>query len=228
MLCERYQEWMIPAAFGGLAPERGRELQAHVAVCAPCRAELERVKALTGAIDRGVAASVSAQPSPDLASRVRARIAGSPAPASWPFARWMPLAAGALAAAAVLALWLRPRATPAPPQKAPPVTAISAASPVEIPPSRAERAALPKMAHRNSVPARESVAGLHVLVPPGEWNAVVRLAAAVNQGRVDGRPLVAAAEQSRAELGVKELQIAPLEIQRLSGEQNAAEESNPH
>jgi hypothetical protein len=228
MLCERYREWMIPAALGGLPPERGRELQAHVAVCVPCRAEFERVKALTGAIDRGITASVSAQPSPDLAARVRARIAGSPAPSSWPFARWMPLAAGALAAAAVLALWLRPRVTPAPPQKAPPVAATRSASPAEALPPHAERATLPKMAYRNSLPARESIAGLQVLVPPGEWNAVVRLAAAVNQGRVDGRLFVAAAEKSRAELGVKELQIAPLEIPRLSGEQNAAEESNPH
>jgi hypothetical protein len=228
MLCERYQEWMIPAALGGLSPERGRELRAHVEVCVQCRAEFERVKALTGAIDRGVAASVSVQPSPDLAARVRARIAESPAPASWPFARWMPLAAGTLAAAAVLALWLRPRATSAPPQKAPPVATTRSASPSEALPLRAERAASPRMSRPNRQQARESVAGLQVLVPPGEWNAVVRLAAAVNQGSVDGRQLVAAAEKSRAELGVNELQIAPLEIPLLSGEQNAAEESNPH
>jgi Putative zinc-finger len=227
MLCERYREWMIPAALGGLPSQRGRELQAHVAECAPCRAEFERVKALTGAVDRGVAASANAQPSPDLAARVRARIAESPEASSfWPFAWWMPLAAGALAAAAVLALWLRPGVPATPRQRASPVTAISV--PAEPSRTRPSRAVVTRMPHLNSRITPESVARLQVLVQPGEWNAVVRFAAAVKQGRVDGRPLVAAAEKSRAELGVKELQIAPLEIARLSGEQNSAEESNPH
>ncbi len=72
MSCPELLDALSEAALGG---EANLRLRAHLAACSQCRSELDRLRALTGAIDRSVAAMVTADPSPGFAARIRARVA---------------------------------------------------------------------------------------------------------------------------------------------------------
>ena len=226
MLCARYQEWMIPAALDGLPPERTRELDAHLRSCAACRAEFERARMLSNAIDRGLAAAVNVQPSPQLVARVRSEISRMPAPSVWPFAHWIPLAACALAAVVLAALLLRPRV----PSPSTPATPEIASAPVVTPASPARQTAAAPSHVRNSLArAKRDNDVAHqskVLVPQGQWQAVARFAVAVGRGRVNGAEFIATAEKSRDPLDFAGLEIKPIVITPLSGGSDASADAN--
>ncbi len=199
-------------------------LRSHLAACAACRDELERLRALTGAVDRAIAEMVNAEPSPGFAARVHARVADeSAARATW----WRGLVPALAGGAAVLALavWLlwpaakvhAPRREnnfvdsgkgPAPPRVEP----SSADKPEETPPKqfaiRRERSA-PRFAP-TAMPAAPEV-----LVSADEWNQVLKLYTLAQRGRVNAetvtQPDNASLEQKSTPLVIAQLQsIAPL------------------
>ena len=46
MECERVREEFIDRLTGGIDPDRGREIDAHLASCTECRAETDRLRAI--------------------------------------------------------------------------------------------------------------------------------------------------------------------------------------
>jgi len=106
MVCERYKEALTDAALGALDPQREAGLVAHLAGCALCRGALEDERRLSVAIDRGVAASLAAEPSPGFAVGVRRRLEDEPRPVRPWLSDWIPIAVGALAALALVTVWI--------------------------------------------------------------------------------------------------------------------------
>ena len=227
MDCGRYKESLTDAAVGALPSRRQAELAAHLEGCGECRAALDAERRLLAAIDRAVAASLAAEPSPQFAARVRLRLAEESRPARAWLSWWIPVAAGALAVLAVVAVWLARR------QPAAPGIAESARTIAGQPPPAAEAPALAGKAApgtrsslpierparpRGGVPVRRNVqpvvtgaAGLEVLVPPGQREAVLQLYEAVRRGRMDLASLFA----QPAPLEPEQINIAPLQVDTL-------------
>jgi predicted anti-sigma-YlaC factor YlaD len=226
MGCERHEEDLIALAFDALEAPRKRELRSHLDVCASCRVRFDEQQRLAETIDRGVAASVSASPSPEFLGRVREHIAAEPAPRApwWQIARpaWVPIAAGALATLA-LVVWFTQKAPDShhgpvsvdiltagkttPPEVRPGLSGPSDAAHVQRPSD------LGTSKSAQAVSVRTGVRPLHrtdppVIVPPGQREAVLQLYAAIWSGKTDGTPLTA----PFAELDVPELKIAPLVV----------------
>lgn len=225
MACKRYQDWLMDAALGALAPEREAELRAHAEGCAACRTELDRRQQLVAAMDRAVAASVSAEPSPEFLARIRQRIAEQPTPApSW-FAGWLPVSAGALAVVALLVFWLLPREsrTPeAPGPVAPPVAQEAPAT--ALPPQAPKLATLPSKRHRAESRAVLAVAPAQrrepeVLVPE-EYRVGVALLYRVLQERPTQTTALLAEvnaqlQAERTPIAVGELNVPALKLEPL-------------
>ncbi len=243
MACEQYKKNLTDAALRALDPRRDAELRAHLAACEACRAALENEQLLLEAIDRGVAAAVAAKPSPEFAARVRQQIAALAAPShGWltgtPWLRWAP-AAGALAVALLVVVWLN-RQTTTPlrgPQRiesaavkrsAPAVTGKGASEgPARVdtlvsPPG--SRMASARTGRQGSTvpagirPAAARAKQPEVLVPPGQDVAVLLLYDAIWKGRADGASLVA----EHVSFSPNELKIAPIEIAPLEVEPKSA------
>jgi anti-sigma factor RsiW len=88
---------------GELSPEQQRQLDADLAASPEARQQRTALQTLAGAIP-----PVDAEPAPDAAARIVARLQAAPAPA--PRSRFRPVWKPALAAAAALALLLGVRA----------------------------------------------------------------------------------------------------------------------
>lgn len=241
MDCRGYKDQLTDAALGSFAPGEGArrteddELSAHLAACAACAAEFARARLLLSAIDRGLEASVGAEPSAEMMARFRRRIAEEPAPHPG-IGMWIPVAAAALAVALAAFLWLgiRPgprrtlpantheavaKSTPAQPPRRPETNAASAklAPPVEQPvPSRPG-------ASRTLKPAGK----LDVLVPPGQMAAVLELQAALRNGSVDPSSIVPDREKLGEPLDIARLKISPLDFPKLdAGEEHSQDSVN--
>ncbi len=219
MACEPYRDWLGDAALGALAPAREVKLRAHMEECAACRAELERTQQLLAAVGRGIEAGLAVEPSPDFAARVRRRLAEESLGSRTWLSGWMVAAAGALAVLALVVVWLgqrrgsrmetavRTEATQAPAQSRPsPVTQSSGAG---------EKPAAARAVRRAQVARRRVVAEPNepeVLVPPGQWSAIVRFEQALRSGRVDASLVLKEPAES---LALEELKIPPLQLAKL-------------
>jgi hypothetical protein len=234
MGCQRYQSWITDEALGALAENRERELLSHASECAACSAALDRSRVLHQAIALGMAETVSAEPSPELTARVRQRISQTTEPAHSRLAALFPVVAGALALAALLAFWLRPQqAPPRPPgaatqsreiattgQTPSQPTATIKRSPAEL--SRHSRGELTATNLSLGRPEKTAPA-IEVLVPPGEWQAVVKFAATLNSAGLVRTQFRANIEEVRNPLEVKPLDFPSLEVTRLEEGQPASE-----
>ncbi len=235
MDCERYKGNLSAAALGEPEPRHEAEFAAHLAVCAACRAALDDEQGLLEAIDRGVAASVAAEPTAEFAARLRRRLDQERLPTrSW-FAGWVPVAAGALAILALVALWLA-RRPPILPGTEPPRTAGRQQGPPSEEPARAgktprggrsappfEQAATPGgkgSAFRGKRAAAARMAVPEVLVPPGQREAVLQFYNAVGSGRVDSASLLAPPPP----LEPAKLKIVPLEVAKLDSDSDRRSE----
>ena len=49
MVCEKYSKLITDDALGGLSPERGADLQEHLAQCFSCRYEFDHAKGIAAA-----------------------------------------------------------------------------------------------------------------------------------------------------------------------------------
>jgi hypothetical protein len=221
MPCEKYSGWLTDAALGELRAEREPELLAHAMECDACREALSHARAVHDFVDRGVAALVAGEPSPQFATNLRRRIAQESEPLRFPWPAWAPVVAGVLAIAVVLAITVtrRPVHTGSNPSVA------SSVNPVDAPPAAfTASAATPQ----NAIPTRrqrDSNRGARVgngaavlpeiIVPKGQLAAAAQLSAAIVTGQVDGNLLLAAEQEYEKPLEVKPIEIAPMEISPL-------------
>ena len=65
---------------------------------------------------------------------------------------------------------------------------------------------------RDARPRAHSPAEPEVIVPPGQLEAVMRLAAASSSGRIDGKQLIAAQKGTERPLAIQLIEIKPIEI----------------
>lgn len=219
MPCEKYsarmKDYLADAGLGTLPPDREAEAVAHFANCAACRDAFHQAQALYAAVDRGVGDLVSSEPSAQFQSRLRARLAAEPAPSRarqfWP--AWAPVAAGALAVAAVVFFALRthsprptnPSASPTIANRIRPGTApeVAVISPSQLAPAEPSHRAHSNRAARPAEP--------EVLVEPGQLVAIEAYVEATRSGRVNGKEILAEQQQMESPLEIKPLEFAPLE-----------------
>lgn len=230
MSCERYRGWIMDAAAGELPEGRGAKFEEHVRECSPCRQEFQRVRMVLTAIDLGVAAQVAEEPSPMLVEGVRQKIRERRdiAP-SWS-ARWVPMAACAtvlILAASVWTLWPGSEARrgvatlsttlsanrPARPQKIAQGATLVSAPEKRKPMIASVSASVSRSGERRPrrierQPAAPEVP--EVIVPPGQMEAVMQFAEALNSRQIDGAKLLADLKAADQPLEIKPLVIAPL------------------
>jgi hypothetical protein len=203
MACERYREALTDAAAGEPAPAG---VEAHLASCEACRAELQVLRQALAMADAEMAGLASAEPSPELAVRIRQAVDASETSGlasregplhAFRFAwLWPAMAAAATVLVALTVVISRgqppapgPRvaeATPRPRSSATIRTPEAADGPVS-PQASGERVAIedhhavtPRssgQAERRGVRKVFVPAEPEVLVPPGEGEALLRFAA---------------------------------------------------
>jgi len=220
MICEKHSgrmaDWTTDAALGRLRPTQEAELLAHAGECDACREAYRHAREVAAAVDRGVEALVSGELSPFFAARLRARVAAERVNPRSNWIVWAPVAAGVLAAGALLLIVMIRS-----PQQVTPSAALVAAPTIPSNPL-----GVAKTLHA-LVPARDSLqgaasastryakgsrtSGTEILVPPGQLAAAIQLRDAVYRGHVDGEQLAAAETQIAKPLEVQPIEITPLE-----------------
>jgi len=220
MSCTRYKDWLTDAALGALPADRAAEFDAHLASCSGCRQALQAERKLLAVIDSSLAAELAAEPAPDFAARVRQQIAADPATQSW-LAGWIPVAAGALAALALLAVWLSQR-EPADLSvaEAPPARIESAQETPGLFPAKAPHAEKPlAVARASASPPPGGFREPAVLISQNEQVATQMFLTGLRGRHAESWMLAgqAAARPQRELAAPEELKIAPLEVRPLGG-----------
>ena len=231
MACERFRDALADVAAGEPAPAG---VEAHLATCEACRAELAGLRRALAVADAEMAGLLAAEPTPELAARIRQAVAEaeSRGPAlphelssAWRFGwLWPGMAAAAtLLVALAVAVGRGTESTPAPrvavdaarPGSVVPSVHGRAAGRLEPGPSHVDAAARARgdgaSARSRSADRRAIPAEPEVLVPPGEVKALLRFAEHLQRRSVPTDSLLV------ADLSVplpepKALEIAPLEI----------------
>jgi hypothetical protein len=219
MACERFRDALTDVAAGVPAPA---PLEAHLASCEGCQAELHRLRQALAVADAQMAGLVAAEPSPELLARIRQAVAeASPSPA-WHLGWMWPATAAAATLLVALAVWVGRGPSPSPEAR---VAVDGKGSAIPADPSspgsngapRDDRA--PAVGDRRSPPrARAATVGVprddapEVLVPPGEGEALLRLVALVHRERLSPAGLGAAGQPSPDLAEPVPLEITPIEI----------------
>ena len=225
MSCERYRDVLSDVAAGAAALAG---VEAHLASCAGCRAELAALRQALAVADDELSRLLLAEPSPDLAARIRSAVA-EPAEAEpgWHLG-WGFMVTAAVAAVVVATVFVAqrgprpgplatvadrarvhetPRATPAPETVAPETARSS--QPVESQPRVSSRA----RAQRPREP--------EILVPAGEAEDLLRFAASLRRRSVTPDSLLVAdlsAPLTEPTVGeIPPLAIVPLDPTESSG-----------
>jgi hypothetical protein len=206
-------------------------------------------------VDKGMESLVAGEPSPQFTARLRARIAEEQPAPRFAWLTWKPAAAGLVMAAIVAAalVVLVPHHTALRPKSLRPGSIVAStaaprthksAGPTANPAERTgaysdalrHHADPLRVAQRHGSRRVHSAAEPEVLVPRGELELVMRLAADIHSGRVNSRQL--AAEQAKANEGIQKpidipsIEIKPLEPAPVSSEldtlpQSVADPSEP-
>ena len=79
MSCERMESRILGYIDGRLKESERREVEKHLATCAPCRVRVEEFRAVSGLLDE----LPLIEPSPEFDTRVRALVAAEPVKQSW-------------------------------------------------------------------------------------------------------------------------------------------------
>lgn len=218
MSCTRYRDALSDLAAGAAVSV---VVEAHLASCAACRAELAALRQALAVADDEMAGLGLAEPSPDLVARIRRAVAESPEPApawhlGWGFGVAASLAA-VIAATAIVAQRPQPNSPTVVADRGPAAETPRAAT---DPPAVAADVAdgLRPVATRplvSSRPRPQPPVEAEVLVPTEEPEALVRLAAELRRRSVPPDSFLVAdldaplAEAQLAEL--RPLHIVPLD-----------------
>jgi anti-sigma factor RsiW len=211
-------------------------LEAHLASCEACRAELQVLQRALAVADAEMAGLLVAEPTPELAVRIRQAVSEPEPSPGWRFGRLWPAAATLLVA---LAVWQARGSSPpahvavAPgPSPAPSVIPRMASRPAlegSHGPAGPSRVDVAGRARGDGAPARSPSASRHtiapepeVFVPPGEGEALLRLVALVHRERLSPAGLAAAGRPSSdlpepVPLEINPIEIVPLDPAETSG-----------
>lgn len=218
--CVQARESMSDAASGALSSSRSADFDVHLRHCEACRGEFERMQTLLHAIDSGLSASVVAEPSPHLVASIRQAIAEEPTRVWqwWPRSAWL-AAAGLCAALAICLFAIRTGRNAhetatryaTHPDNAP--EANHAVVPVQVASSTNPRSVSLALRHSPSAHARRQQSGEpEIIVDRGQMRAILRLAAAVQSGRISDVELLVDQGPTAAPLEIEPLTISPLRI----------------
>jgi hypothetical protein len=219
-------------------------LEAHLATCEACRAELAGLRHALAVADAELARLLSAEPTSELAARIRQAVAESDPSPGWRFGWLWPATATAATLLVALAVFLARGTLSAPesrmavdarrPQSAGSTRAVEAAgadglNDVVTPRSpgqagrRGVRSPGGSLGTRQAgVPRDDRAREPEVLVPPGETEALLRFVALVHRQRLAPTSLAAAGQPSvdlaeLAPIDIKPLEIVPLDPAETSG-----------
>jgi hypothetical protein len=224
MACERYRDALSDLAAGGRAEAA---VEAHLASCDACRGELVVLRQALAVADEEMGRLLRAEPSPELATRIRSAVTESGTSREWRLGWFWPSLAAAAALLIALSVVTGRAPSPEPgvargtrsPQlagaagTAEPSIATAAPEPtgepaVAVPAPRAgDPSESPRLARRRAAPSEPEV-----LVPPGEAEALLRLVALVHRERLAPPVLGAAGERSADLAELRPIDIEPLEI----------------
>jgi len=189
MACERYVGALADVAAGAPAAPG---VEAHLAACEVCRAELQTMRHALAMADAEMAGLATAEPTPDLAVRIRQAVARTEPSPAWRFGWLWPATAAAATLLVAFAVFLV-RGTPSAPE---PRVAVDAHRPQS---TGSTRATGPDLATSRSsaqaerrgvrspggsprtrqagVPPAGGTLERQVLVPAGETEALLRFVA---------------------------------------------------
>jgi len=215
MACKRYRDALSDLAAG--TPASAGAL-AHLASCEACRAELAALRQALAAADDELARLRLAEPSPDLVARIRVALAESAEAAPGWRLGWGFVVTAAAAAVVVISVFVAgrgPRPEPPAPvaDRAPAREATRATPTPETVVAGSVRRAQP-VEHRpraSSSPRAGRAREPEVLVPAGEAEALLRLAADLRRRSVTQDSLLVA-DLSEPLAEAREVVIRPLEI----------------
>jgi hypothetical protein len=210
MACGRYRDALSEHAAGARAPAA---LAAHLAECGECRAELVSLRRALAALDADLAELVTAEPAPGFGARVRAAVSAEAV--ERPRARLWPALAAAATLLVAVALVVRraPEPTVQPAAGRDPRAARTEPTPAPVPAAPAAAPA-PRRTASAAVARKPAPApgGPAVLLPPGQVEALVRLASFVQREGLAPMGLRSAG-QAPADLPLPpDIEIQPLEI----------------
>jgi hypothetical protein len=225
MACKRYRDALSDVAAG--APASADAL-AHLASCEACRVELLAQRQALAAADDELAELRVAEPSPDLAARIRTALAeSSEAAPGWRLGRGFMLTAAA-AAVVVASVFVAQRN----PRPEPPATVADRAPAVETPRATPAPEGSVPATRRSSQPVESQprVSGRartqrardpEVLVPAGEAEGLLRFVAFLQRRSVTPDSLLVAdlsAPLTEPRVGeIPPLEIVPLDPTESSG-----------
>lgn len=209
MVCARYRDALTGLAAGGEAPVA---LEAHLAGCERCRAELVALRQLLAVADQGLAHLSAAEPAGSFVPRIRAAMAFQEVPARRAIWLWPSLATAAAVSLVALFVVMRPARevaavvdASAKPQIA--VVTVSEPPPASEPAPKIVDAKPPK--ERRTI--RKAVEP-EVLVPAGEAHALVQWVALVNREQRVSALLADADVTAGQNITPTNIQIQPIEF----------------
>jgi hypothetical protein len=174
MACERYRDALTDVAAGEPATAA---VEAHLASCEACRAELQVLRRALAVADTEMAGLLAAEPSPELAARIRQAVAEEDPSQQWRFGWLWPAVAAAVTLLVALAAVMG-RGTPSAPESS---MAVDAHGPQSAGGTRAMEPVGEPLAHVDRpVPAADG----NDLVTPRRPGQAERRGA----GRPDGSP----------------------------------------
>ena len=103
MACERFRDALTDVAAGAPAPAG---VEAHLATCEACRAELDALRQALAVADVEMAGVVAAEPSPELGARIRQVVAEAEPSPAWRLGWVWPATAAAATLLVALAVWV--------------------------------------------------------------------------------------------------------------------------
>jgi hypothetical protein len=220
MACERYRDALTDVAAGAQTPGA---VEAHLQTCQACRAELEALRRALAVADKELGELAAAEPSPELAVRIRQAVADPEPSPAWRFGWLWPVTAAAATLLVALAVWVG-RLPVIPSDSRPPGPggtpiaraetaadagrgAVAPRSPASTVRPEVRRAGGSLGTRQDGVPRDDAP---EVLVPAGEAEAFLRFAAHL-QTRIVAPDSLLVADLS-APLEPKGVEIQPLEI----------------